>query len=382
DGRLIKFDLSYSWDVRMGGPPTQHDDLNITSYSPPAQLMGAALFRDPSNDHSLILYGGGVSYPRSSFEYLPPSASTNDTLWTYDTVARMWSAGKSATGLRSGKAPRRGASAEAPELGLAFYLNGVIGDGRNDSLFEEMIIINTLSRETRTVGDMASLDTIWLLDVASLSDNGTGTWYSQKTSGRTPLARADSCLVTATAPDHSSYNIYMLGGISSDISLPQPSIDDVWVLSLPQFVWTQVSAGAKPTSGRACQLVGKRQMLAMGGNCNVTSKRDVPCKPGDNNVVVFEMTTLKWSPLFVKEDKEYRVPRAVYEWIGGDGFGNATMMRPEGDFSNQGLAEMFGMSLGSTNGNSSSTGDAVRLAGSLLPGIFPITVGVAMLNLL
>lgn len=59
-------------------------------------------------------------------------------------------------------------------------------------------------------------------------------------------------------------------------------------------------------------------MLAMGGNCNITSKKDVPCRPGDNNVVVFELTTLKWSPLFVKEDKEYRVPRAVYEWIGGE----------------------------------------------------------------
>lgn len=58
------------------------------------------------------------------------------------------------------------------------------------------------------------------------------------------------------------------------------------------------------------------------------------------------------------------------------------MTRPEGDFSSQGLAEMFGMSLGSTNGNTSSTGDAVRLAGSLLAGILPITVGVAILSLL
>jgi len=34
-------------------------------------------------------------------------------------------------------------------------------------------------------------------------------------------------------------------------------------------------------------------------------------------VALFDMTNLKWLRDYVKEDLEFRVPKAVYEWIGG-----------------------------------------------------------------
>jgi hypothetical protein len=342
----------------------QYEDLNVSSQSPPARLVGSALFQDPVNARNLILYGGGVSHRRTDPDILPPSSSTSDTVWIYDTVDKTWVAGEKA--LKNRKAPRRGASAEAPELRLAFYLNGIIGNGKHDEPFEGMLILNTSTREswtvpttaisnttvrvgarmeyiasigtkgaliligggTRSMTDsgyegyeisaMAPLDIIWTFDVASLDHNGTGTWYAQKTSGRTPPARADACLATAIASDRSSYNIYMLGGYSTNQSHSEQSFDEVWVLSLPQFVWTQVATGTKPIFGRTCHLVGNRQMLAMGGNDVKAAKRGVQCTHANNYIVVFEMTTLKWSPLYVKEDNPYHVPRAVYEWIGGE----------------------------------------------------------------
>jgi len=342
----------------------QYEDVNISSQSPPASLVGSSLFRDPINARNLILYGGGVSHRRIAPDIVPPSSSIRDAVWIFDTVDKTWTATEMVLGSR--KAPRRGASAEAPQLGLIFYLNGISGDGEHDRPLEEMLILNTSTRESRTVptnaisnatvrvgakmeyiasigtkgalvligggtrtttypgydghefDGMASLDTVWILDVASLDHNGTGIWYAQKTSGRTPPARADACIVTAIASDNSSYNIYMLGGYSTNKSLSEHSFDEVWVLSLPQFVWTQVATGTKPISGRACHLVGNRQMLAMGGNDEIAAKRGVLCARSNNYIVVFEMTTLKWSPLYVKEDKDYRVPRAVYEWIGGE----------------------------------------------------------------
>lgn len=55
---------------------------------------------------------------------------------------------------------------------------------------------------------------IYVFDVASLYDPSTpnGTWYRQVVSGTVPGQRLDHCLVTVSAPDNSSHNIYMYGG--------------------------------------------------------------------------------------------------------------------------------------------------------------------------
>jgi hypothetical protein len=90
------------------------------------------------------------------------------------------------------------------------------------------------------------------------------------------------------------------------------SYDDIWVLSLPQFLWTQVYTGVRPTYGATCHLVGKKQMLVLGG------KGDHPsiCAQG-NYVWLYDLTNLKWMPGYDLDDAEFRVPKAVWDWIGG-----------------------------------------------------------------
>jgi hypothetical protein len=69
--------------------------------------------------------------------------------------------------------------------------------------------------------------------------------------------------------------------------------------------------GTRPNYGSACNLAGKKQMLVLGG-----VERNHACD-GSPYVALFDMTNLKWCRDYVKEDFDFRVPKAVYEWIGG-----------------------------------------------------------------
>jgi len=103
-----------------------------------------------------------------------------------------------------------------------------------------------------------------VFDVASLytSSNSTG-WYKQQATGNIPAPRGLFCMVLASAPDNSSHNLYIYGGINE---ATRTYYDDVYVLSIPSFTWTMVyGEGNGPKYGHTCHLVGNRQMLTVGG---------------------------------------------------------------------------------------------------------------------
>jgi hypothetical protein len=112
-------------------------------------------------------------------------------------------------------------------------------------------------------------------------------------------------LYVKTPPLH--VTSYMNAGRS-----PTEGYDDVWVLSLPQFTWTQIFTGVRPNYGGTCHHVGKKQMLILGG----TEGRSINCDQTPY-VSLYDMTNLKWLRGYDPGDDEYRVPKAVYEWIGG-----------------------------------------------------------------
>jgi hypothetical protein len=87
--------------------------------------------------------------------------------------------------------------------------------------------------------------------------------------------------------------------------------DDIWVLTLPQFQWTQVFSGSRLNYGSACHLAGRKQMLVLGGKDPHTSCKISPF------VALFDLTNLKWMRAYHKDDEAFRVPKAVWEWIGG-----------------------------------------------------------------
>jgi len=65
----------------------------------------------------------------------------------------------------------------------------------------------------------------------------------------------------------------------------------------------------------------------------------------------------------------------------GSGFGNATMIRPEGNFSSHGLAEMFNKSLVGLAANISSIENFATPSNTLMASILPMAVAFVALVL-
>ena len=104
------------------------------------------------------------------------------------------------------------------------------------------------------------MDQIGIFDVASLYKNDTDSaWFSQKASGEIPDNRVDFCLTGISAPDNSSYNIYMYGGKNGT-----GAFDQIYALSLPSFTWVKIYEGDSPRYGHTCHPVGQRQMVTVG----------------------------------------------------------------------------------------------------------------------
>ena len=91
---------------------------------------------------------------------------------------------------------------------------------------------------------------IWIYNIE------TSMWMMQNTSGDIPedfpSPRYKTCSVLVPAPDHSSFHIYVFSGlIAGDIK-----ILDMWVLSIPVFVWIRIDIKGYPNdwpiSSMAC----------------------------------------------------------------------------------------------------------------------------------
>jgi len=256
----------------------------------------------------------------SSPDFHAPSSQTY-SLWSFNIIDTTWNQYDISANVPW--RPSSGAYAEAPDLALAFYFNGELDSGSsvttgtfgdNVKVFlEGLVVINTSTHTAinvstnavsgdspRTRGGLVYLpnigpkgilvaiggvykaadqydsaetpnyvpmDTIDVFDVNSLftkiaTNNTTKAWYQQKTTGTAPKTRAQFCTVLVAAADNSSYNIYVYGGTGPT----QGNYDEVWVLSIPSFTWSQVYTGNSVRFGHTCHLVGNRQMLAVGGS--------------------------------------------------------------------------------------------------------------------
>lgn len=202
----------------------------------------------------------------------------------------------------------------------------------------------------RMPDNLVDFSTIDILDVASLSNASTpdGTWYKQKTTGVTPKARLDACVVMASAPDNSSHNIYLYGGRDGTNTY----YDEAWVLTVPSFQWKQVHSGTSPRYSMTCHVAGNRQMITTGGSD--TSNLTSGCDWHTRGVGVLDMSNITWSSSYDALAKSYVVPDVIVAMIGGKPEGNATGVEPIGGFTDAGLKELFHPSSKSTSGSSPS----------------------------
>ncbi|KAI0394353.1 hypothetical protein F5Y17DRAFT_261189 [Xylariaceae sp. FL0594] len=162
----------------------------------------------------------------------------------------------------------------------------------------------------------------------TIYDIAKNKWYVQPTIAGPPSQLAMGCAVVAPAQDFSSYNIYYYGGFDG-IHANEDFNDDVWILSLPSFMWMKVYAG-KGTHARAghqCVTPYPDQMITIGGYRSANGAGE-SCLDG-GLLQVFNLTEAKWLDSY-NPDKwnMYGVPEMIHLMIGGDYTGGATMTTP------------------------------------------------------
>lgn len=148
----------------------------------------------------------------------------------------------------------------------------------------------------------------------SVYDVASNNWYQQNTTGDFPPQLTLFCSVLGVAADRSSFNIYIYGGYDGIQSNSTPS-DHVYILSVPQFVWTHAYTGQSShgRSSHKCLSIYPDQMMVIGG---IYKNEANICL--DRIVEIFNLNTLSFQDSYDPRIwDEYRVPSAVAINIGG-----------------------------------------------------------------
>ncbi|KAK6533997.1 hypothetical protein TWF281_005337 [Arthrobotrys megalospora] len=348
------YDLSttYRGSVNVKQPPQITDRLRKKPSDVPS-LAGGALWADSINKR-LFLYGGRFT----------DSSPSPFELWSYDAIYDTWAAFNE-TRDTSGAlidVPRlyNGASAVDEAAGMAYYFGGWISseseygyEGRDVAVAGLLVydmVNNNWDNQTfdRGMGRRAEGvllyvplgDGGWLISFGGVrvSEDGERTavpmseitiyniassrWYTQTATGKIPESRSLFCagVASGSAPGQNGaqwplQNIYLYGGASTSSG---PGFDDVYVLSLPSFVWTKfwpdTDINSRPHQSLTCNVIQNSQMLILGGFFPFRDECDAPDQVGIHNLNLsgsnIEQTI--WADFKVGLD-DYHVPTAVVD---------------------------------------------------------------------
>ncbi|KAK1672094.1 hypothetical protein BDP55DRAFT_731774 [Colletotrichum godetiae] len=158
-------------------------------------------------------------------------------------------------------------------------------------------------------GFMATLEPIingsdslyrWM-DISNITfmDPVTKKWYSQTTTGSAPTRRQWFCMV----------------GVSSETTYEI----DVFVLSLPGFVWRQVQFDdVSPRTDHHCTVVGNRQMVVVGGRTTSKSAENLEGwavrDPWPQGLGLFDMAEWTWKNEYDASAGAYHSHEEIQRW--------------------------------------------------------------------
>ncbi|CAG8958496.1 hypothetical protein HYFRA_00009810, partial [Hymenoscyphus fraxineus] len=180
---------------------------------------------------------------------------------------------------------------------------------------------------------------IYLYDVLSTN------WYTQTATGDLPPVRKRFCAGAVWAADHSSYNIYLYGGLGFGTN--SSGYDDVYILTLPSFQWIrwwqfEGDEEGKPHHSLTCNVVGG-QMLIIGGTFPLKPPDqhcDSPNTWGTHGLDLGKQRGSIWNN-YRANLTSYVVPPEIIALVGGTPQGKATVSAPSGGFNNSDLASYF-----------------------------------------
>ncbi|KAG0644246.1 hypothetical protein HOY80DRAFT_1133195 [Tuber brumale] len=217
-------------------------------------------------------------------------------------------------------------------------------------------------------------DTVHVYDIAAR------VWYRQPTTSQTkilPESRFGGfCTGAAAAPDKTSFTVYIYEGYG-DSGYDDSYVQGTWALTMPYFQWLPVGSAGAPKGGRSqttCEAVGG--VLAMvRGHGKMMNRGDT-----NGGTYFYDMTNLTWSLKY--KPSEYLVPKTIYDVIGGNGRGGATIASPADDENFAGgLGKLSAAAANRTNG-SGSTISTGAIVGGVIAGVALLAAGIwALLRL-
>jgi hypothetical protein len=182
------------------------------------------------------------------------------------------------------------------------------------------------------------------MSTVAVYDIAKKVWYEQETSGSGPGQLTQGCTVLASAQDGSSHNIYWYGGFDG-LDPSGTFNDDVWILSIPTFMWMKVKSGTAShgRAGHKCTKPYPNQMMVIGGYASLPASAPPKCLDG-GIIQIFNLSSGEWIDSYdPKVWSNYTVPSIVYQMIGGSSTGSATQSVPSpSGFANQSMTALFG----------------------------------------
>ncbi|KAJ9659749.1 hypothetical protein H2201_007185 [Coniosporium apollinis] len=154
-------------------------------------------------------------------------------------------------------------------------------------------------------------------DNITIYDPASRTWHSQATTGEHPSPRDSFCAVGVQGAN-GTYEIRALlsfvhGGWNVELN---QAYDELYILSIPAFTWFK--ADYTPTSPRmvsSCEVVGKRQMLIVGGlDLSQSPYAFSAGDPWRNGLGIFDMAAMTWADEYDADAAAYESPDVVRKW--------------------------------------------------------------------
>ncbi|KAF4780030.1 kelch repeat protein [Colletotrichum scovillei] len=164
-------------------------------------------------------------------------------------------------------------------------------------------------------GSWAEMD----FNKVTLYNPSTDKWYTQPTTGSRPATRGNFCAVGASSTNN-TYEIFLYGGGSTETGSVS---GDVYVLSLPGFVFFKAAGSSAIRADHTCVVVGEggRQMLSIGGTDGSLGfpRSLTDPDPWKLGLGIFDMTEMRWSDGYDYQAPPYESPDAVKQWYAQGG---------------------------------------------------------------
>ncbi|VUC31165.1 unnamed protein product, partial [Clonostachys rosea] len=138
-------------------------------------------------------------------------------------------------------------------------------------------------------------------------------WYpNQPTSfeNEGPQAREQFCSVGVPSKNN-TFEIFVFGGLRAS---DRYFYNDVWILSLPAFRWFRGPSDSSVRIAHRCAVVGKRQMISVGGLDGGTTHGFERNDTVMNGIRLLDMTDLVWRDSYDPSLDEYDSPDIIKEW--------------------------------------------------------------------